>query len=148
MGVGWGGGFWPPGWSKGVHFLLAPEGEPAISPYGAPNGQYQLGISPPPPVYGGSRWKWGLPTTRPGGGGIGQTPENRPLIGQMVFCPPLAPYTNFEEGSTNIDTNRSTKFDVYRASSDMTSNEFCLSLCSSVCVAGFLSGCRCSVLGH
>jgi len=29
-------------------------------------------------------------TPPPGGGvGIGPTPENRPLIGQMVFCPPL-----------------------------------------------------------
>jgi len=66
--------FGRPAGKKGYISPLAPEGEPAIPPYGVPNGQGQLGI--PPPWLSGPQYGSGdYPTTRPGGGvGIGPTP--------------------------------------------------------------------------
>jgi len=103
---GWGGevGLGRPAGKKGHNSPLAPDmGGPATSPYGAPNGQGQLGIPPPPlppveggvaqgPQYGMEVGKWGLPTSRPGGGVSDQPRGNRPLIVQMGFCPPLGVY--------------------------------------------------------
>ena len=67
-------GFGRPAGKKGHISPLAPEGELAISPYGAPNGLGQLGISAP--RGGGLNMEVGTtpPPEKVGGWGIGPTP--------------------------------------------------------------------------
>jgi len=73
--VGWGGGFWPPGWKKGVHFSPRPRGGTGHSPiWGAQ--RTRPARHPAPPWRGPQCGSGDYPTTRPGGGvGIGPTPE-------------------------------------------------------------------------
>jgi len=82
-----GGGVGRPAGKKGYISPLAPGGDPAIPPYGAPNGQGQLGV-PPPPWRGAQYGSWDYPTTRPGGGvGIGPTPEKSASHWSNGFLP-------------------------------------------------------------
>ena len=94
-------GFGRPAGKRGYIFPLAPEGEPAIPPYGAPNGQGQLGI--PPPRGGGLNMEVGTtpPPDQVGGWVSDQPRKNRPLIGQMVFCSPLALFSLIYEYTPN-----------------------------------------------
>ena len=80
---GWGGGvgFGRPAGKKGHVSPHAQEGEPAIPPNGAPDGQSQPGI-PPPPWRGAQYGIGDYPTTRPGGGvGIGRSDTHPPTLG-------------------------------------------------------------------
>ena len=89
-------GFGRPAEKKGQFFSLAPEGEPAISRYGAPNGQGQLGITAP--HGGGLIMEVGTthdpPPDQVGGWGIGPTPKKSASHWSNVFfCPNLALYS-------------------------------------------------------
>jgi len=82
-------GFGCPAGKKGHFFPLAPEEEPAIPHMGRPTDKASSAFRHP--RGGGLNMEVGTtpPPDQVGGWVSDQPQKNRPLIGQMVFCPPL-----------------------------------------------------------